>query len=139
MFAAPVADICDSHSDAYSRGVSKIVKKVKITNPIENGSNFTSRKRALQFVEAKRAVFAGDNAIRFIETDPRNQAARRRAAVEYNAVDRTMTRKELANIPLVRPGKALREASTNRTQAARRHVAGRSGPVQVIMSTSAVQ
>ena len=69
----------------------KIVKKVRITNPVENGSNFTSRKRALQFVEAKRAVFAGDNAIRFIDADPRNQAAQRRAAAEYNAVNRTMT------------------------------------------------
>jgi hypothetical protein len=115
------------------------MKKVRITNPIDNGSNLTSRKRALQFVEAKRAVFVGDNSIRFIENDPRNQAAHRRAAAEYNAVDRTMTRQELANIPLVRPGKALREASTNRTQAARRHVAGRSGPVQVIVNTGAVQ
>ena len=117
----------------------KAVKKVKITNPIENGSNFTSRKRALQFVEAKRAVFLDHNAIRFVETDPRNQAARSRSAVEYNAVNRTMSRKEIANIPLVRPGKALMEASTKRSQAGTRHVAGRSGPVRVTVSTSAGQ
>lgn len=116
------------------------MKKVRISNPIENGSNFTSRKRALEFVEAKRAVFVGDNAIRFIENDPRNQAARRRAAAEYNAVNRTMSRQEIANIPFVRPGKALTEAMTNRSQVSvRRHVAGRSGPVRIIVSTGAVQ
>ena len=115
------------------------MKKVRITNPIENGSNLTSRKRAMQFVEAKRTVFVDDNSIRFIETDPRNRAAHRRAAAEYNAVNRTMTRMELANIPLVRLGKALTEALTKRSQTPRRRVAGRSGPVRVIVSTGAVQ
>jgi hypothetical protein len=116
------------------------VKKVLITNPIENGSNFTSRKRALQFVEAGRAVFVGDNSIRFIETDPRNQAAQRRAAVEYNAVNRVMNKKEIANIPLVRPGKAVREYLTKRSRVpVLRHVAGRSGPVRVIERTRAIR
>ena len=117
-----------------------VMKKVRITNPIENGSNLTSRKRALQFVEAKRAVFVDDNSIRFFETDPRNQAAHSRAAAEYNAVNRTMSRKEIANIPLARPGKALMEALTTRSGGpVRRHVAGRSGPVRVIVSTNADQ
>jgi hypothetical protein len=87
----------------------------------------------------KRAVFVDHNSIRFTETDPRNEAARSRSAAEYNAVNRTMTRKELANIPLVRPGKALKEAMTKRSQTPRRSVAGRSVPVRVIVSTTAVQ
>ena len=91
-----------------------VAKKVRIINPVENGSNITSRKRARQFVEAKRAVFVGDNFIRFIEIDPRNQAAHRRAAAEYNAVNRMMSKKEIANIPIVRPAKALTEALTKR-------------------------
>jgi hypothetical protein len=115
----------------------KSVRKVRITNPIENGSNFTSRKRALQFAAAKRAVFVGDNSIRFIESDPRNKAVRSRAAAEYNAVNRTMNRKEIANIPLARPGKALREAMTKRSGVRlRRHVVGRSGPVRAIVSST---
>jgi hypothetical protein len=119
---------------------ANVMKKVRITNPIENGSNHTSRKRALQFVEAKRAVFVGDNSIRFIDTDPRNQAAHRRATAEYNAIKRGMSKKEIANIPLVRPGKALTEALTKRSRVSvRRHVAGRSGSVRVIVSTRAVQ
>jgi hypothetical protein len=119
---------------------ANVVKKVRIINPIENGSNLTSRKRALQFVEAKRAVFVDDNSIRFTETDPRNQAAQRRAATEYNAVNRVMSRKEIASIPLARPGKALTEALTKRSGVpVSRHVAGRNGPVRVIVSTGAVQ
>jgi hypothetical protein len=122
--------------NADSRRVSKPVKKVRITNPIENGSNFTSRKRALQFVEAKRAVFVGDNSLRFIESDPRNQAARSRAAAEYNAINRAMSREEIANIPIARPGKALKEAMTKRSGIpVRRHV-GRSGPARVIVSST---
>ena len=108
---------------------ANVVKKVRITNPIENGSNFTSRKRALQFVEAGRAVFVGDSSIRFSEADPRNQAAQRRAAADYNAVSRVMNKREIANIPLIRPGKALREALTERSRVPiLRHVAGRTGP-----------
>ena len=118
---------------------ANVARKVSITNPIENGSNFTSRRRALQFVDARRAVFVDDNSIRFIETDPRNQAAHRRAAAEYNAVNRMMNKKEIASIPLVRPGKALREALTKRSRVPVRYVAGRSGPVRVIMSTRADQ
>ena len=116
------------------------MKKVRISNPIENGSNFTSRKRAAQFVEAGRAAFVDENTIRFLETDPRNQAAHRRAAAEYNAVNREMSRKEIANIPLVCPGRALREALTKRSNVPiRRHVAGRNGPVRVLVSGGVVQ
>ena len=55
-------------------------RKIRITNPVENGSPFTSRKRALQYVQAGRAIFVSANQIRFLEADPRNQAAAARAA-----------------------------------------------------------
>ena len=94
----------------------KISKKVKIINPIENGSAITSRNRAVQFVQAGRAVFLGHNFIRFVETDPRNQAAKKRAASGYQAVDRLMSRAEMANIPFARPGLAFAEFLTARSQ-----------------------
>jgi type III secretory pathway component EscU len=36
-----------------------VAKKIRIINPVENGSNITSLKRALQFVKTGRAVFVG--------------------------------------------------------------------------------
>jgi hypothetical protein len=109
-------------------------KKIRIVNPVENGSNITSRKRALQFVHAGRAVFVGNNLMRFIDTDPRNQAAARRAARGYEEVDRMMTKTEAANIPLARPAKAIMEAMTDRAgNRARRAPSGRSGPVRVVV------
>src|SRR5260370_36579582 len=94
----------------------KLAKNVKIINPIENGSAITSRKRAVQFVQAGRAVFLGDKFIRFVETDTRNQAAKGRAASGYQAVDRMMSKAEMANIPLVRPSLAFRESLTKRSK-----------------------
>ena len=94
----------------------KISKKVKIINPIENGSAITSRKRAVQFVQAGRAVFLGDKFIRFVETDTRNQAAKGRAASGYQAVDRMMSKAEMANIPFARPGLAFSESLTDRSR-----------------------
>jgi hypothetical protein len=82
-------------------------KKVKIVNPVENGATVTSRKRALQFVQAGRAVFVGKNQMRFVETDSRNQAAAERATRGYAAVDRKMTETELRNIPFIQPARAL--------------------------------
>ncbi|MGO4884237.1 MAG: hypothetical protein ACLP59_25965 [Bryobacteraceae bacterium] len=111
-----------------------VAKKIRIINPVENGSNITSRKRALQFVQAGRAVFVGSNLMRFIDVDPRNQAAALRAARGYVEVDRMMTKAEAANIPLVRPAKAIREAMTDRSASRpRRAPGGRSGPVRVLV------
>ena len=112
-----------------------VAKKVRIVNPVENGSNITSRKRAVQFVNAGRAVFVGSNQLRFIEADRRNQAAVRRAAQGYESVRRLMTEAEIENIPMARPAKAFREAITDRSRArAGRAPSGRSGPVRVIMA-----
>ena len=110
--------------------VSTNSKKVKILNPIENGSSITSRKRALQLVEAKRAEFVGGNCIRFLKDDPRNKAAERRASEGY-VLKGELTKAEIANIPLAMPAKAVREASTDRSRGGR-HARGRSGRVRII-------
>jgi hypothetical protein len=75
---------------------------------------FTSRKRALQFAKTGRAVFVAGNLPRFIEADPRNQAAVQGAASGYNSVERLLSKAEIENIPLARPAKALKEALIER-------------------------
>lgn len=115
-------------------------KKVRIINPVENGSNITSRKRALQFVQSGRAVFVGSDLLRFIEADPRNQAAVRRAARGYEEVDRMMSKTEIANIPLARPATALKEAMTDRSGTRGRHApSGRSSPARVLVEAGSIR
>ena len=110
-----------------------IRQKVKIINPIENGSDITSRKRAIQYVESGRAVFVGGDFIRFVANDPRNQAAQRRASAGYEAVNSLMSKVEIGNIPLVRPGFALKESLTKRSTNHRPNSRdGRPGPVRVL-------
>lgn len=82
--------------------------KVKIVNPVENGSQFTSRKRALQYVRTGRASFVGRDQIRFLETDQRNKAAATRAAIGYVLSKRMLTKRELQGIPFVHASKAYR-------------------------------
>lgn len=92
------------------RGDGAERKDVTILNPIAGGRSITSRKRAACFVAMKRALWFGKNAIRFVETDLRNQAAAARAAAlvaPYDNVNRLMLEADLRNIPMVMPGKAL--------------------------------
>lgn len=117
--------------------VSANSKKVKILNPIENGSSITSRKRALQLVEMKRAEFVGGNCIRFVKDDPRNKAAAQRAAEGY-VLKSELTKAEIAHIPLAMPAKAVREASTDRSKGGR-HARGRSGRVRIVVSAEIIK
>jgi hypothetical protein len=116
--------------------VSANSKKVKILNPIENGSSITSRKRACALVDMKRAEFVGSNFIRFLNDDPRNKAAAERAARGY-VLKSEVTKVEIAHIPLVSPAKAIREAATNRSRGGR-HARGRSGRVHIIANLGKV-
>jgi hypothetical protein len=117
-----------------------VAKKVSIINPVENGSNITSRKRALQFVQSGRAVFVGSNLLRFLEADPRNQAAVRRAAHGYESVRRMMNKTEIANIPMARPATAFKEVMTDRSGSRGRHApSGRSGPVHVVVEAGTIR
>ena len=114
--AVEVAEVCDS----MPMLISEVCSKVKIINPTENGSLFTSRKRALQFVKIGRAIFVAENQIRFVETDPRNQAAAARAAMGYVQIERMLTKRELQNIPFVNPAKAYRRAMRTSSGSERR-------------------
>lgn len=117
-----------------------VSKKVTIINPVENGSNITSRKRALQFVQSGRAVFVGSNLLRFLDADPRNQAAVRRATHEYESVRRMMNKTEIANIPLARPATAFKELITDRSGSRGRHApSGRSWPVHVVVEAGTIR
>lgn len=83
---------------------------VTILNPVEGGRTITSRKRAIYFTESGRANWHGKNAIRFADNDARNQDAADRAearALPYRAVNRLMAEADLANVPVVMPGKLL--------------------------------
>jgi hypothetical protein len=109
----------------------ELSKKIRIVNPIENGSSLTSRARALQYVRAGRAVFVGQNSVRFLDTHPGNQSAREQAAAGYQSIDRGMTVSELAHIPIIRPTSLM----VDRTRVpVRRSLAGRNGPVRFVMS-----
>lgn len=84
--------------------------KIRILNPTQHGSCWTGRNRAERYVRTGRAVFVGRTAIRFVESDPRNIAATKKAAdaaAGYDDIRRILTVEELAHIPLVNPHKAL--------------------------------
>jgi hypothetical protein len=83
--------------------------KIRILNPIRHGARWTGRNRSERYVRTGRAVFVGVAAIRFIETDARNIAAKKAAdaAAGYDDIRRTLTVDELAHIPFVNPHKAL--------------------------------
>jgi hypothetical protein len=58
-------------------------KRVKITNPANNGKPYLRRKDADYYVRTDRAVWVGVDQIRLIDTHPRNRAAREAAAHGY--------------------------------------------------------
>lgn len=83
---------------------------IRILNPTRHGARWTGRNRAERYVRTGRAVFVGLTAIRFIESDPRNIAATKKAsaaAAGYDEIRRTLTVEELAHIPIMNPHKAL--------------------------------
>ena len=102
--------------------------RVKVVNPVWNGSGYIERKTANFYVAEGRAVFVGDDQLRLIASHPKNKAASWRAATGYERIQRTMTRAELRHLPVVRPEILLTDRSTR----ARRGFAGRSGPVRVL-------
>jgi hypothetical protein len=105
----PVPILVGSYS--YPDRVNEAKREnVTILNPVNGGGTITSRKRAIYFTRAKRAVWFGNNAIRFIDGDPRNQAAATRAAATvapYDQSERLMLEEDLRNIPVIMPHKAL--------------------------------
>ncbi len=104
--------------------------RVKVVNPIWNGSGTIRRKKAEHYVLHGRAEWVGSEQVRMLMSHPANRAAAAEAAAAYESVKRTMSREELAHLPLAN----VEIAYTDRSVAATRHVAGRSGPVRVIRS-----
>lgn len=110
--------------------------KVTVVNPPWNGSGRIKRKTADFYVNEGRAVWVGAGSpeplLWMIESHPKNQAARLRAAAGYDATEwagRRITPEELLHIGVVCPAKAITENLTVRVGVpARRHFAGRSGP-----------
>jgi hypothetical protein len=101
---------------------------VKVLNAVWNGSGYIKRKTANFYVAEGRAVFAGEDQLRLIESHPKNRAASWKAATGYERVHRMMTLSELAHLPVVRPALLI----TDRSRPARRSFAGRSGAVHVL-------
>jgi hypothetical protein len=74
--------------------------KIRILNPTQHGSCWRGRNRAERYVRTGRAVFVGMTAIRFVESDPRNIAATKKAAdaaAGYDDIRRILTVEELAH------------------------------------------
>jgi hypothetical protein len=59
--------------------------KIRIENPLPGSSPWTSRNRAACYVRDRRAVYVGEDAIRFVVCDPRNEAAARNAAGSFDS------------------------------------------------------
>jgi hypothetical protein len=79
----------------------------------------------------------GDNQLRLIEGDPRNQAAAQRAAGGY-VLNEELTADKIAHIPIEMPAKALREAHTDRSKGGR-FPRGRSSRVRIIVSAGVTE
>jgi hypothetical protein len=86
---------------------------VKVINAVWNGNGFIKRKLADRYVTEGRGAFVDDdhNQIRLNLSHPKNRAAAARAAEGYT-LDRTLSEEEVAHVPVVRPGVALRDALT---------------------------
>lgn len=109
-------------------------KESRIVNPIENGANVTSRKRAQQFIDARRAVFVGANLFCWVRC-----SETRRAVYWYESVDRSLGKtgvghhgSEIANIPVVRPSLALRQSLLGRSKRSTRRFCGKTGRVRLV-------
>ncbi len=102
--------------------------RVKVVNSIWNGAGTIRRKKAEYYVSLQRAEWVGPDQVRMLMAHPENRAAAAKAAFGYEAIIRTMTVKELANLPIVRQDIAY----THRSVAAARRVGGREDSVHVV-------
>jgi hypothetical protein len=100
----------------------EVSEKVQIVNPLENGSRFTSRTKADQYVHDRRAEFVGENCdgqllLKFLDWDPRNEKARESAARRYREVSSTRQatdERELIHIPILMSWKMFRRGSAGK-------------------------
>lgn len=99
--------------------------KVIIENPAPGGSAITSLNRARRFVDTKRAVFTGPQAIRFVVDSPRIELLRVIAQAAEDRVHRALTGggydgvrstfyAEAPAIPIVNAAKMIRQERSER-------------------------
>jgi hypothetical protein len=89
--------------------------QVRIENPVVGGQESTSLERACRFVRKGRAIFTGEQSIRFVDGEMQ-QAIRRQAEMKlhaaltgagYDRVGRIMGAAELRHVPVIHPEKLL--------------------------------
>ena len=81
---------------------------VRIVNPVLNRSPVIRRKDANRLVAQGRAAWVSADQLRLNLAHPANQRAAARAAAGYEwPVDKVVTARELLNVGVVRPEKAL--------------------------------
>ena len=93
-----------------------------VLNPVTGGSAATSMNRARRFVKAGRARFVHDNVIEFLDVPLNRRVAlsadealhRRMVGVNIDAISRTMTRCEMAGVPIVRIDRMIRREASGR-------------------------
>jgi len=92
-----------------------------VLNPVAGGSAATSMNRARRFVKAGRARFVDNNAIEFLDV-PLNRGValnaeealhRRIVGVNIDAISRTMTRREMAGLPIVGAERMIRRETSS--------------------------
>jgi hypothetical protein len=83
---------------------------IKILNPVPKGAAMVQYSRAERYVKAGRAEWSNPAAITFKTNDYRYQAALQTALEGTRGYDARgpMTLKEIANIPVINPGKLRR-------------------------------
>ena len=89
---------------------------VKVVNPVWNGHGYIKRKLANRYAAEGRGTFVDDeqNQLRLDLSHPKNRAAAAKAADGYR-LDRMLSKDEIAHVPVVRAGIALRDALTKRS------------------------
>lgn len=93
---------------------------IRVVNPIQGGSAFTTPKRAHSYVQRGRAVWvgAGLSTIRFTDEDEQQKIALRKATNDgYATVDRRLTLDEMRHVPIIQPWKLMLQASRRERQA----------------------
>ena len=78
--AGPASEQTDGKLSAY----------VKVVNPVWNGAGWLKRKVADFYVTEGRAVYVNPGQLKLVESHKKNLAAKARAAVGYDSIEREM-------------------------------------------------
>lgn len=93
---------------------------IHIENPLPGHAAATTLKRATHFVRARRAVSVNRTTIRFVAPpqfvikSAEEALHAKLCGLAIDRINRTMTRREMLNLPLVNPDRALRNEKSSR-------------------------